>query len=342
MRILDQNDIEIQESEVDTSKGYLVADKIFVQHHEAVEAQPAETHYECKTFYFDDGTSLDVSALKNQDPHVKVIDAKNGVFEYVDQGEGKVFKGLDIDNVVDKEKVEAKEAYDEYEDIQRYILYTQEELDQQQAQQEHATLQEKQNSQLMTVATMFMTSFAPSLTDEQALSVSSFIPTWTIGQTYAIKDIVQYNNTLYRALNNSTAEAQYTPDVYTSGWKEILPASEGSDIYPWVQPLGSTDAYSKGDKVTFEGKTYESIIDSNVWSPTTYGWKEVENTTDGDGTEEPENPETTEYPEWIQPTGAHDAYAKGDKVTYNGKVYESTTDGNVWSPDAYGWTEVTE
>ncbi|WP_417051028.1 carbohydrate-binding protein [Dysosmobacter welbionis] len=46
------------------------------------------------------------------------------------------------------------------------------------------------------------------------------------------------------------------------------------------------------------------------------------------------------YPVWSQPTGAHDAYNTGDIVDYNGTLYQSTIDGNVWSPDAYpaGWT----
>lgn len=50
------------------------------------------------------------------------------------------------------------------------------------------------------------------------------------------------------------------------------------------------------------------------------------------------------YPEWVQPLGASDAYNTGDIVSYNGTLYESTMDGNVWSPDAYpqGWQEVTE
>lgn len=36
----------------------------------------------------------------------------------------------------------------------------------------------------------------------------------------------------------------------------------------------------------------------------------------------------------------HDAYTIGDRVTYQGKVYESTMDGNVWVPGVAGWTEV--
>ncbi|MGN8897927.1 hypothetical protein [Flavonifractor sp. HCP28S3_F3] len=45
------------------------------------------------------------------------------------------------------------------------------------------------------------------------------------------------------------------------------------------------------------------------------------------------------YPIWAQPSGAHDAYNKGDIVSCNGTLYISLIDGNVWAPDAYpeGW-----
>ena len=46
-----------------------------------------------------------------------------------------------------------------------------------------------------------------------------------------------------------------------------------------------------------------------------------------------------EWPEWIQPTGAHDAYNKGDKVSHNEKHWISDVDSNVWEPGAYGWSE---
>jgi hypothetical protein len=50
------------------------------------------------------------------------------------------------------------------------------------------------------------------------------------------------------------------------------------------------------------------------------------------------------YPVWNQPTGAHDAYNIGDIVNYNGTLYQSTIDGNIWAPDAYpaGWVVYTE
>lgn len=60
------------------------------------------------------------------------------------------------------------------------------------------------------------------------------------------------------------------------------------------------------------------------------------------GTPEEPGPEPEEWPEWVQPSGAHDAYNTGDQVTFNGKKYRSKQDGNVWSPAAYpdGWEEV--
>lgn len=55
---------------------------------------------------------------------------------------------------------------------------------------------------------------------------------------------------------------------------------------------------------------------------------------------DPEKP-ADEWSEYKQPTGAHDAYHVGDKITYNGKHYTCLMDGCVWTPDAYpqGWRE---
>ena len=48
---------------------------------------------------------------------------------------------------------------------------------------------------------------------------------------------------------------------------------------------------------------------------------------------------TQEWPEWIQPTGAHNAYALGAKVSHAGKHWVSNVANNVWEPGVYGWTE---
>lgn len=49
-----------------------------------------------------------------------------------------------------------------------------------------------------------------------------------------------------------------------------------------------------------------------------------------------------EWPEWVQPTGAQDAYRKGDKVSHNGKHWVNTVDYNVYEPGVFGWDEVTD
>lgn len=66
-----------------------------------------------------------------------------------------------------------------------------------------------------------------------------------------------------------------------------------------------------------------------------------------EGTEEnPSEPPVTtdEYPEYVQPTGAHDCYNTGDKISFNGKKYVCKINGCVWDPDTYpaGWEKVIE
>ena len=65
----------------------------------------------------------------------------------------------------------------------------------------------------------------------------------------------------------------------------------------------------------------------------------------GEDTEEPTEPEPVdEYPEFVQPTGAHDAYNIGMGCTFNGEKYICLINGCVWDPITYpaGWQKVTE
>lgn len=128
MRILDVNNKELTEKDLDYEKGYVTSDRLFITHHDEIPEASEEFHYEVGVFYFEDGTTLDVSEVGNADPHVKIIDQDQGVFDYIDMGEGKTLRGIDVRYIVDKEQTEHKDAYDEYEDIQRYILYTEAEL----------------------------------------------------------------------------------------------------------------------------------------------------------------------------------------------------------------------
>ena len=64
-----------------------------------------------------------------------------------------------------------------------------------------------------------------------------------------------------------------------------------------------------------------------------------------EGVDVPDDPEpepVPDAPEYVAPTGAHDAYQAGDRVTFQGRVYEAVINAVVWSPLAYpqAWKEV--
>ena len=106
-------------------------------------------------------------------------------------------------------------------------------------------------------------------------------------------------------------------------------ALTGIELYPvWAVGI----AVAKDSRYQYEGKLYKCVQAHTTqadWTPnvTPALWVIVS---------------LEEWPDWIQPTGAHDAYAKGDKVTHSSKKWTSDVDANVWEPGVYGWTEVVE
>lgn len=89
-------------------------------------------------------------------------------------------------------------------------------------------------------------------------------------------------------------------------------------------------SYAVGDRVRHDETLYKCVqahTSQSDWTPdvTPALWVVVS---------------TEEFPEWVQPTGAHDAYKLGDKVSHNGEHWESQVDNNVWEPGVYGWKGV--
>ena len=120
-------------------------------------------------------------------------------------------------------------------------------------------------------------SLAISMDDEQARDNAELFPRWVSGHTYQVGDRVCHEGVLYRILQEHTSQEDWTPDVAVSLFAEILPGQDGTEIGEWVQP-DSTNPYMAGDRVLYNGKVYESIIDNNIWSPEAYpgGWSLVE------------------------------------------------------------------
>lgn len=110
-----------------------------------------------------------------------------------------------------------------------------------------------------------------SVDDETALENPLLFPEWAPGVAYSAGFKVQHNGTLYKVLQNHTSQSDWTPVAAASLFAKILPGQEGTDIGEWIQP-DSTNPYMKGDKVTYNGSTWVSDIDNNVWAPDVYGW----------------------------------------------------------------------
>lgn len=108
--------------------------------------------------------------------------------------------------------------------------------------------------------------------------------------------------------------------------RDVLAARGVKEGDEWIQPTSAADAYPLGWITAHSGKMWTSLVGGNVWEPGTSAWRELAS-----------DPDVA--PEWIQPTGSHDAYDTGDRVTFEGAEYVSKIDGNTWSPTAYpaGW-----
>lgn len=130
---------------------------------------------------------------------------------------------------------------------------------------------EFQNLVLQTINSM--------IDDEQALTFDLLFNDWSGDSvSYSKDDRVRYNDVLYRCLQVHTSQPTWTPTDAPSLWAKCLIDPDSPAIPEWEQP-DSTNPYSKGDKVTHNGKTWESLVDGNVWEPGIIGteslWKEV-------------------------------------------------------------------
>jgi len=155
-------------------------------------------------------------------------------------------------------------------------------------------------------------------------SLARFAPEWvqpTAENPYPLGAYVFHNGLIWQS---RAAANVWEPGVF--GWRDRT-----DQIPRWVQPLGAEDAFDLGKQCMHAGKIWQSNVPANVWEPGAQGitqWDEV-------APDEPVN----EWPDWVQPQGAHDAYLLGAKVTHNGQRWINTgSNANVWAPGVFGWT----
>lgn len=119
-----------------------------------------------------------------------------------------------------------------------------------------------------------MDAAAVMLTDEQAVKALMIYRPWSSDSVvYAVGDRCLYKGALYKCLQGHTSQGDWMPTDAVSLWAKIL-IPDPTVIPEWQQPE-STNPYMKGDKVTHQGKTWQSTIDNNVWEPGIYGWKTI-------------------------------------------------------------------
>lgn len=124
-----------------------------------------------------------------------------------------------------------------------------------------------------------------------------------------------------------------------------LSKEQQENILNQYKPYQIGKIYKENEKFTYKDKVYEVIQEhtsQTTWLPeaTPALYKEYLNVK----IQNQDGSKTEVVAEFKQPTGAHDAYKKGDKVLFNGKVYKSKIDANTFSPDQFadGWEEVAE
>ena len=109
------------------------------------------------------------------------------------------------------------------------------------------------------------------LDDVAALDAMAIYPAWEADTAYAIGQRVRYGDKLYKCVQAHTSQGDWMPSATPALWVRV-----SIEEWPeWVQPTGAHDAYAKGDKVTYKGKRYMSLIDGNAHSPDAFpaGWE---------------------------------------------------------------------
>ena len=119
---------------------------------------------------------------------------------------------------------------------------------------------------------------AEQLSDEDALEVAALYPTWAsfVGKEVEKGQRLWWDGRLWKTTQYiQELLSNWTPVAAVSLFTEVSVA----EIPDWRQPVGAEDAYMKGDKVKHNDKTWESLVDNNVWEPGAVGaeslWKEV-------------------------------------------------------------------
>lgn len=115
------------------------------------------------------------------------------------------------------------------------------------------------------------------ITDIENNPDADVIQPWVVGELVAPPNRRSYQGKVYAVVQAHTTLANWTPDIVPALFTYLFDEdNEGEGLQPWVQPVGSSDAYPTGAQVTHNGKCWENTeSDANVWEPGVFGWTEI-------------------------------------------------------------------
>lgn len=165
-------------------------------------------------------------------------------------------------------------------------------------------------------------SAAPAVIAE-TLKTAMQYPVWRAPLTVQAGEVYLYKGNLYEVVQSHTTQSDWTPDTTYALWKRYY--NPDNEPEPYRQPQGAHDAYRKGQRVTHNGFTWESLIDANVWVPGSVGTEALWlNLTP---------------PPQMQEWAVGVAYKIGDEVLYAAATYrclQAHTSITTWFPTASG------
>ena len=205
-----------------------------------------------------------------------------------------------------------------------------------------AVVLKEENTSMQTAGVAQIKAYCEATSNAPMADVGVFasgVDEWKAGVEYKLNDLFTYQGNMgYVKQPTLTSLDVYPPfSVGTEALYGARPKPDADGVYPYVYNMGIYEGMLVRDD---DGVLYRSITGTQerptelLYHPK-YVPTLLEKVEEG-GEEAP----SEEYPEWVRPTGAHDAYAQGAKVSHNGKKWTSDVGGNVWEPGVYGWTEV--
>lgn len=183
--------------------------------------------------------------------------------------------------------------------------------------------------------------FAAAQGAVQINAVADLVRPWRAG-AYAVGDVRAEDGVPYKCVqaHDSAANPDWKPSATPALWMQYHGTSRET-ARAYVAPTGAHDMYLTGEWMLYtDGKFYQCLSDT-AYSPADApgAWR-----AEGADADTPGGDDTggeDEWPEFVQPTGAHDAYNTGDKITFEGKRYICQMDNCVYSPADYAqaWAE---